>query len=125
MSEFLARYKKHILIWILLVIVVGVALKLGVDKKVVVLFTIIFGILSQAFVGLVGLIGLLPWIGPFIIKVFAIPIFWVLNAMGYFVSAVAIKKGYTKELAQSRIVTIVLLVGIILGYILGHLVPMR
>jgi len=68
---------------------------------------------------------MVPFIGPLIIKVISIPVFWVLNAMGYIISGVAIKKGYAIELAKSRIVTLGLLMGIIIGYILGHLMPLR
>jgi uncharacterized membrane protein len=55
----------------------------------------------------------------------AIPFFWILNALGYFVGAVAIKKGYRSEFTKSRILTLALLIGIIIGYIIGHLIPMR
>ena len=68
---------------------------------------------------------MIPLIGPLIIKAISIPVFWFLNAMGYVVSGVAIKKGYATELAKSRIVTLGLLIGIIIGYILGHLIPLR
>ncbi len=83
------------------------------------------GVFTQLFAGLGALVGMIPWVGPLIIKVVSIPIFWVLNAMGYVVSGVAIKKGYATELAKSRIVTLSLLIGVILGYILGHLIPLR
>ena len=52
------------------------------------------------------------------------PIFYFLNAMGWLVSAVAIKKGYVDELSKSRTVTLALLVGIIIGYILGNIIPL-
>lgn len=44
--------------------------------------------------------------------------------MGWLVSAVAIKKGYVNELSKSRTVTLALLVGIIIGYILGNVIPL-
>jgi len=71
------------------------------------------------------LIGAIPFIGPFIIKIISIPIFWILNALGYIISAIAIKKGYSTELAKSRILTLALLIGIIIGYITGNLIPLR
>jgi len=118
-------YRKHILLWILILECIVAALYLGIDQKIVVLAALIVGVFTQAFAGLFGFIALVPFVGPLIVKVIAIPIFWFLNATGYVVSAVAIKKGYTKELAKSRIVTLGLLIGIIIGYILGHLIPMR
>ena len=64
-------------------------------------------------------------IGPFLIKVVTIPIFWILNATGYIVSAIAIKKGFTTELAKGRIVSLALLIGIIIGYITGNMIPLK
>lgn len=113
------------MVWILVIVMIGGALYFGIDKKIVLFITIVMGVFTQLFAGLGALVGMIPWVGPLIIKVVSIPIFWVLNAMGYVVSGVAIKKGYATELAKSRIVTLSLLIGVILGYILGHLIPLR
>ena len=122
---FLNTYGKQILIWSVITAVIAIALKMGIDQKVVVFGTIVIGVFTQAFAGLAALIATIPLIGPFIIKVLAIPFFWILNALGYFVGAVAIKKGYRSEFTKSRILTLALLIGIIIGYIIGHLIPMR
>ena len=124
-QPFLNTYGKQILIWSIITAVIGIALKMGIDQKVVVFGTIVIGVFTQAFAGLAALIATIPLIGPFIIKVLAIPFFWILNALGYFVGAVAIKKGYRSEFTKSRILTLALLIGIIIGYIIGHLIPMR
>ena len=113
------------MVWILVIVMIGGALHFGIDKKIVLFITIAMGVFTQLFAGLGSLVGMIPWVGPLIIKVVSIPVFWVLNAMGYVVSGVAIKKGYATELAKSRIVTLSLLIGVILGYILGHLIPLR
>ena len=104
---------------------IGGALYFGIDKKIVLFITIAMGVFTQLFTGLGALVGMIPWVGPLIIKVVSIPVFWVLNAMGYVVSGVAIKKGYATELAKSRIVTLGLLIGVVIGYILGHLIPLQ
>ena len=124
-QPFLNTYGKQILIWSVITAVIGIALKMGIDQKVVVFGTIVIGGFTQAFAGLAALIATIPLIGPFIIKVLAIPFFWILNALGYFVGAVAIKKGYRSEFTKSRILTLAVLIGIIIGYIIGHLIPMR
>ena len=124
-QPFLNTYGKQILIWSVITAVIGIALKMGIDQKVVVFGTIVISVFTQAFAGLAALIATIPLIGPFIIKVLAIPFFWILNALGYFVGAVAIKKGYRSEFTKSRILTLALLIGIIIGYIIGHLIPMR
>ena len=122
---FLNTYGKQILIWSVITAVIAISLKMGMDQKAVVFGTIVIGVFTQAFAGLAALIATIPLIGPFIIKVLAIPFFWILNALGYFVGAVAIKKGYRSEFTKSRILTLALLIGIIIGYIIGHLIPMR
>ena len=122
---FLNTYGKQILIWSVITAVIAIALKMGMDQKAVVFGTIDIGVFTQAFAGLAALIATIPLIGPFIIKVLAIPFFWILNALGYFVGAIAIKKGYRSEFTKSRILTLALLIAIIIGYIIGHLIPMR
>ena len=125
LKTLLKTYKHQIFIWISIATVLAVALKFGIDKKAVVFGTVVVGVFTQAFAGFAALIAAVPLIGPFIVKVFAIPFFWLLNALGYFVGAIAIKKGYSREFTKSRVLTLALLIGIILGYIIGHLVPMR
>lgn len=121
----LIAYRHHLWIWALILLLIILGLKLGVDKKIIVFVTVILGVFTQVFVGLGGLIAAVPLIGPIIIKVLTIPFFWLINAIGYFVGAVAIKKGYTAEFTKTRILTLALLIGIIIGYILGHAIPLR
>ena len=124
----LKHYRKKILLWILILAAIVTALiygpKYGIDQKIVVLTTLVLGIFTQIFAGITSLVAIIPFIGPLVIKVISIPIFYILNALGWIGSGVAIKKGYAHELAKSRTVTLALLIGIILGYILGHAVPL-
>ena len=123
--SFFKNYKFHILLWILISVAVIVALQYGVDEKIVVFTTLILGVFTQVFAGLGALIAMIPIIGPILIKVITIPFFWMINALGHGVSLVAIKKGYTNELVKSRVLTIALLIGIVLGYIMGNLIPLQ
>ena len=123
--SFSKNYKFHILLWILIGVSVVVALQYGVDEKIVVFTTLILGIFTQVFAGLGALIAMIPIIGPILIKIITIPFFWMINALGHGVSIVAIKKGYTNELVKSRVLTIALLIGIVLGYIMGNLIPLQ
>ena len=125
MNEYLKKNKYHLLIWTILFSSMVIAITYGVDEKFVVFITLILGLFTQIFSGFGALVTAIPLVGPIIIKVFTIPFFWVLNALGYFVSVIAIKKGYKKEVASSRVLTIALLIGIIVGYILGHIVPLK
>ena len=47
-----------------------------VDGKLVVFITLILGFFTQIFAGVGALISMVPWIGPFIIKIFTIPSSW-------------------------------------------------
>ena len=123
--EFIKGNPKTILALVLTIAIVVVMLYFGVDKKAIAIVTLVVGFITQAFAGLSALIAMVPIVGPLIIKVFTIPFFWLLNGMGYFTSAVAIKKGYGKDIMTHRLITITLLTGIVLGYILGHLIPVR
>ena len=123
--SFFKNYKFHILLWILIGVAVIVALQYGVDEKIVVFTTLILGIFTQVFAGLGALIAMIPIIGPILIKIITIPFFWMINALGHGVSIVAIKKGYTNELVKSRVLTIALLIGIVLGYVMGNLIPLQ
>ncbi|APF17436.1 hypothetical protein [Caldithrix abyssi] len=119
---FVLAFWKTILAWVIIVSFVVVAIHLNVDKSIIGGAVVIFGIISQAFIGLLNIIGLIPIIGPIVAKVLALPFFWLLNAMGYFVSILAIKKGYTSEVVNYRILTVVFLIGIVIGFILGKLI---
>ena len=125
MKDFFKHRWKHLLVWVVILLIIIIALKMGVDEKIVVFVTLILGFFTQIFAGFGALIAMVPWIGPFVIKVFTIPFFWMLNAMGYFVSIIAIKKGYSKQLTRSRVLTVALLFGTIIGYVLGHIIPLR
>jgi len=123
--SFFQMYKKHIILWLMIAVFIVIALNLGIDQKIVVFATLVLGLFTQLFAGLGALLSLIPFIGPLIVKVFAIPFFWILNALGYFVGVIAIKRGYSGEFMKSRVLTIALLVGIIVGYIIGHIFPLR
>ena len=125
MKDFFKQRWKHLLAWVVILLISIIALKMEVDGKIVVFITLILGFFTQIFAGFGALIAMIPWIGPLVIKVFTIPFFWMLNAMGYFVSIIAIKKGYSKQLTRSRVLTVALLFGIIIGYVLGHIIPLR
>ncbi|MEJ2538312.1 MAG: hypothetical protein P8048_14870 [Calditrichia bacterium] len=101
--KFIVSFRKIFIVWIVLTIFVAVGLSLGLDKKAITFLAIVFGLISQAFIGLINIIALVPIVGPLIAKVLALPFYWILNALGYFVSVIAIKRGYSKEVVNYRI----------------------
>jgi len=121
-SHFLYNYRNAIIAWLLIAFLIVMGIHYDVDEVVIGLVVIVVGLLGQAFAALVAWIALVPIVGPFIAKVLTIPFFWVLNSVGYMASLVAIKRGFTKDVMNYRILTFVLLVGVTIGYVLGKIV---
>ena len=94
----LGQFIKYNLITIFTLMGIGVIIYLmlvfKLDIRAITIITLLLGYITNVFVGITTLLGLVPVIGPLIVKVFTIPFFWLLNGMGYFTSAYAIKKGY-------------------------------
>ena len=113
------NYKVMAPIWLALLGLVWLGGYLGVDKRVIAAVVFLLGLLSNAFAWLLGIIALLPIVGPLIVKALSLSIIWILNAFGYLVSFIAIKRGYTKDVMTYRGLTVALIVGIIIGYVVG------
>ena len=94
----------------------------GWHAKAVTTGVMLFAALSHVLAWVLGIIGLVPIIGPLIVKVLSLSIIWLLNAVGYLVSFTAIKRGYSKDVLTYRGLTVALLVGIVIGYVIGSLV---
>ena len=127
--KIISNLKWKIVLWILLFIMIYLSFsygkQYGINERIIILATLVLGLFTQIFTGITSLIAIIPFFGPFILKVVSIPVFYFLNALGWVVSAIAIKKGYVNELSRSRTVTFALLVGIIIGYILGNIIPLN
>ena len=126
--KIISNLKWKIILWILLFTMIYLAFsygkQYGINERIIILATLTLGVFTQIFTGITSIIAIIPFFGPFILKVVSIPVFYFLNALGWVVSAIAIKKGYVNELSRSRTVTFALLVGIIIGYILGNIIPL-
>ena len=121
----LLSYRKKIVLWMIAGGLIFTASYYGVDKKLIVFTAFIIGVFTEIFTGIGILVAAIPVVGPMIVKIVSIPIFWILNALGTLVSGIAIKKGYATELAKGRIMTLALLIGMIIGYIIGNLIPLQ
>lgn len=117
-----ATYRKTLIGLGIVAIVVILGIAAGLDARLVTALAAFVGIVTSAFAGLAGLVALIPWIGPLIVKALSIPLIWLLNAAGYFVSVVLAKQGHTGSVVKSRVLTVVLLTGIVIGYIIGKLI---
>ena len=90
------------------------------DTKTTTVSALLVGFYSGLVGWLLGIITLVPIIGPILVKILTMSFIWLLNAVGYLVSYIAIKRGYSKDVISYRGVTIALLVGIVIGYVIGH-----
>jgi hypothetical protein len=93
-----------------------------VNTAVITGSVIVVGLVSNAFAWLLGIIALVPIVGPLIAKVLTLGFIWLLNAVGYLVSFIAIKRGYSKDVLTYRGLTVAVIIGICVGYVLGKVV---
>jgi len=106
---------------LLLGLAVAVSWHFGWHAEAVTAGAVIIAFASHAFAWLLGMIMLVPVIGPLLVKVLSLSIIWLLNAVGYLVAYVAIRRGYSKDVLTYRAVTIALIVGIVIGFVLGSM----
>jgi hypothetical protein len=92
------------------------------DTKTTTAGAVLVGLYSGLVGWLLSVITLVPIIGPILVKILTMSFIWLLNAVGYLVSYIAIKRGYSKDVITYRSVTIALLVGIVIGYIVAQYV---
>jgi hypothetical protein len=106
---------------IVLLVVVFAAWHYNWHAEAVTAGAVLFATISHVFAWVVAMIGLIPIIGPLIVKVLSIGVIWLLNAIGYLVSYVAIKRGYSQDVLTYRALTIALITGIVIGFVAGSL----
>ena len=121
-SPWWKNWKIMLLIWALIIVFIWVGVFLKIDTKVIAGIVFLVGLLSNAFAWLIGIIAIIPFVGPLIIKVLSYGLIWLLNAVGYLVALMAIRRGYSKDVLTYRGLTVALIVGIIIGYVLGKLI---
>jgi hypothetical protein len=116
------NWKVMLPIWGLIIAFIWLGAHFKIDAKVIAGGIFLFGLLSNAFAWLLGIIAIVPVIGPLIVKLLSVSLIWLLNAIGYLVSFVAIRRGYSKDVLTYRGLTFALIVGIVIGYVLGKLI---
>ena len=115
-------WKLMVPLWISLVVLVVVGYYRNWDAHLVLGGTFVIALLSNGIAWLALVIGMVPIAGPIVVKVLALPFIWLLNAIGYVISLVAIRRGFSKDVLTYRGLTIALIVGIVLGYVLGKFI---
>lgn len=115
-------WKVMVPLWISLALFVWVGYYRHWDAHLVVGGTFIVALLTNAIAWLALILGMIPILGPILVKVLALPFIWLLNAIGYVISLLAIRRGYSKDVLTYRGLTIALIVGIVIGYVVGKFV---
>ena len=106
-----------------MMILIYLMLHFQLDVRLIAIITIIIGYMTNFFSILLLIIGVIPIIGPIIVKILTLPVFWIINGLSYFTSAYAIQKGYGKIIFKQRMLIIILLCGMVLGYVMGIFFP--
>jgi len=115
-------YWRVALIWLVICGLIAAGILLRWDKKLVAAVVIVFGLMTQAFAGVLGLIGAVPVVGPLIIKVVTLPFVLLVNGIGYIITFFALRRGYKIDVMRSRVLIGTFLVGTVLGFGLGRLI---
>lgn len=116
------RYLFFVVLWVGLIWLANFAIRHGIDERAVGAGLVLGAMASHALATVVGIVTLVPFVGPLLVKILSIPIIWLLNSIGYLVSMVAIRRGYSKDVLTYRGLTVALITGIVLGYIIGKLI---
>ncbi len=122
LKSFYIEYKYAIIAWAAMAVLILIGIQFGIDKHIIGGVVILVGLIGQAFAALLAWIAFVPLVGPIIAKVLALPFIWLINGVGYLASLIAIKRGYSKDVINYRVITVALLIGITIGYILGKLI---
>jgi hypothetical protein len=115
------NWKVMLPLWIAIGGLAWLGVRYNVDRSVIAGSVVAVGLISNAFAWLLGIVGLVPVIGPIIVKILSIGFIWLLNAVGYLVSYIAIRRGYSKDVLTYRGLTVAVIIGIVIGFILGKL----
>lgn len=125
-SLFFKDTRKMIVVWLAIAALIALGVYLEWDSKIVGGVVLLFGLVSSAFAwlgaALLGGITLVPFVGPALASILSSSLLWIINALGYFVSIVAIKAGHGKTVLNYRLVVIVFLTGMVIGYVIGKII---
>ncbi|ODU38092.1 MAG: hypothetical protein ABS92_13960 [Thiobacillus sp. SCN 63-374] len=96
------NWKVMLPLWCAIGGLVWLGLHFNVDRGVIAASVVAVGLISNAFVWLLGVIALVPVIGPIIVKILS-------------------RRGYSKDVLTYRGLTIAVIIGIVIGFVLGKL----
>ena len=73
------NWKVMLPIWGLIVLFIWLGVHFGIDVKVIAGGVFLFGLLSNAFAWLLGIIAIIPVIGPLLVKILSVGFIWLLE----------------------------------------------
>ena len=113
------------ILWAAIIALIIVGKFLNWDDAIIGGVVVIVGLIFSAFSWLGAMIlsgiALIPFIGAPLVTVLSSSILWIINALGYFVSIIAIKAGHGKTVLNYRLLVIVFLTGLSMGYVIAKL----
>jgi len=120
------KYWKLIVLWLILISFVLGSFIGHFDKKITGAIILLYGLITEifglAFGALITFCGTLPWIGQFLVRILLWPVTAVVNALAVSVGLIKVKQGNAKQVLGAKLGTMLLAVGILLGYILGKFI---
>jgi hypothetical protein len=111
-----------VVLWVVMIGLAWWAVEERVDASVIAGSVVVVGLVTNAFAWLLGLIAMVPVVGPILVTALTTGFVLLINAVGSIVSFVAVRRGYAKDVMTSRGLTIAVLIGVIIGYVLGKLI---
>lgn len=115
------NWKVMVPLWLAMIILVWWANERRVDAAVIAGIVVVIGLVTNAFAWLLGLIALVPVVGPLVAAALTSGFVLLVNGVGAIVSYVAIRRGYSRDMLSFRGVTIALIIGIVIGFVIGKL----
>lgn len=120
------KIKIIFILWLILFLIIFLAFKFHIDRKITASVIILYGLITPVFYGIISVLGAwlaaIPWIGPIIIKIISIPVFWILQGTAYLGSIIFVAKGESKKAIDAKIFALVFFAGFILGYIISKII---
>jgi hypothetical protein len=110
-------------LWAVMACLVWWAIESRVEPTVIAGGVVVVGLVTNAFVWLLGLVGVVPVVGPIIVGAVTTGFLLLINSISSLIAYLAIKRGYRRDMLTFKGVTIALIVGMAIGFIIGRLIP--
>ena len=117
------NWKFMVPVWAVMACIVWWAIESRVEPTVIAGGVVVVGLVTNAFAWLLGLVAIVPVVGPLVVAAFTTGFLMLINAISSIIAYVAVKRGYTRDMLTFKGVTITLIIGVAIGFIIGRLIP--